>query len=80
MITIKRHIGILLIFVSLILTMAEVSSGEGLYRGPWWQAQDSGSKIAYVKGVLDGMDLGRTFTTWDLPDSNKPTLSCMLES
>ena len=40
--------------------------------GNWWRTRDRASKLAYVAGILDGIDLGNHLSFWGSPEKGGP--------
>jgi len=54
--------------VLLAVTTATVSADDSRRDGNWWLIQTYPTKVSYLVGFLDGMELGRNFTIWGLPN------------
>jgi len=52
--------------VCLIGSVLSVSAlaDDGRRDGNWWRESDGSSKMTYVTGFFDGMDLGYNFSYW----------------
>jgi len=55
----------LFLMVSPLLTPI-LSNAAEVRDGSWWLSQDKGGKVIFMQGVMDGMNLGRSFSIWDL--------------
>lgn len=53
--------------VLLAVTTAPAFADENRRDGNWWLIQTYSTKVTYLVGFFDGMDLGRNFTVWGLP-------------
>jgi hypothetical protein len=52
--------------VGLSLVGAISSADENRRDGNWWHTQQNMSKLNYLIGFLDGMDLGANFSVWGI--------------
>src|SRR5690348_13566261 len=62
----KRLLLLLLISLPMYLYGQVVSRRDG----NWWIDQSRPTKLTYMLGFFDGMDLGGDFSYWDLGDKN----------
>jgi hypothetical protein len=62
-----------LTFTLLMLLTAPFARNQQTTRrdGNWWVNEDRASKLNYVTGFFDGMDLGNRFSYWGLQDDPK---------
>jgi hypothetical protein len=61
------------VFTLLLLLTAPFARNQQATRrdGNWWVDEDRASKLNYVTGFFDGMDLGNRFSYWGLEDDPK---------
>jgi len=71
-----RHlIGIVLVG-AILATLTSTAVAENKRRdGNWWRQQSRTSKLDYVTGLFDGIDLGEQFTWRGVVDTNDITCS-----
>lgn len=53
--------------VALLLSAPARNEANTVRDGNWWVEQDEVSKLCYIVGFFDGMELGHAFSYWDLP-------------
>lgn len=54
-----------LVAICLVFMFVAYSAGEDMRRdGNWWITESRSTKINYVLGFLDGMELGKNFSMW----------------
>jgi hypothetical protein len=51
-------------FLLIVISPLDSAAQDDRRDGNWWQAQHPSSKIAYMTGFFDGMDLGHHFSYW----------------
>ena len=56
---------LLLIFATLLVTSLCLHASDDQRDGNWWRTESEVTKLNYVVGFFDGMDLGRNFGTWE---------------
>ena len=68
-----------LLLLCMAFAMCLPAAAEDARRdGNWWRTRDRASKLSYVTGLLDGMELGNHLSFWGLPEKGGPVNPAML--
>jgi hypothetical protein len=77
----KVFASLVIIFLVMALPLASIAE-DNRRDGNWWQGQLKSTKLAYLTGLFDGMELGYNFASWNFIHDKQidPCVSQMTKS